>query len=128
MAAAKLNLFIDQGATWRYGLVLKAGPSADALPMNLTGYTARMQVRSIKPLGSPTSVVSTLIVELTSANGRIELGGVDGSIKLVLSATDTALLDFERSVYDLEIESAGGEVTRVVEGNVSLSRQVTKDE
>ena len=119
MPAAKLNLAIEQGATWRHGLALKAGPGANAPALDLTGFTARMQLRA--DLAAP-----AVLVELTSANGRITMTPLEGRLDLVLSSQDTTALDFDRAVYDLEIESAGGEVTRVLTGVVTLSRQVTR--
>lgn len=119
MPAAKLNLAIEQGATWRHGLALRAGPGTQAPALDLTGFTARMQLRA--ELSAP-----DVLVELTSANGRIQITPLEGRLDLLLSATDTAALDFDRAVYDLEIESAGGEVTRVLTGVVTLSRQVTR--
>ena len=119
MPAAKLNIAIEQGATFRHSLALKAGPTANAPALDLSGFTARMQLRAD---------LSGLVVllELTPANGRITLTPLDGRVDLCISATDTAALDFDRAVYDLEIESAGGEVTRVLAGVVTLSRQVTR--
>ena len=119
MPAAKLNLAIEQGATWTHGLALKAGPGATAPALDLTGYSARMHIRTEIAAADP-------LIALTSANGRITLTPAEGRIDLRLSATDTAALTFERAVYDLEIESAGGEVTRVLQGFVSLNLQVTR--
>lgn len=119
MPAAKLNLSIEQGATWRHSLALKAGAGASAPALDLTGYTARMQVRA--ELAAPVA-----LLELTTGNGRIAITPLDGRLDLLVSATDTGALDFDRAVYDLEIESAGGEVTRVLTGGVMLSKQVTR--
>lgn len=119
MPAAKLNLSIEQGATWRHSLALKAGSGTGAPALDMSGYTARMQVRA--ELAAP-----DVLLELTSANGRITITPLDGRIDITVSATDTSGLQFERAVYDLEIESAGGEVTRVLAGMVTLSRQVTR--
>jgi hypothetical protein len=118
MPAAKLNLIIEQGTTWKHSLVLKAG-AATAPAVNLLGFTARMHIRS------ELADASTL-AELTSANGRITITPATGQIDLMLSATDTAALGFERAVYDLEIESATGEVTRILQGFVNLSLEVTR--
>ena len=119
MPAANLNPTTEQGATWRHGLALKAGPGVSAPALDLTGFTARMQLRA--ELAAP-----AVLVALTSANARITITPLDGRLDLVLSATDTAALDFDRAVYDLEIEGAGGEVTRVLTGVATLSKQVTR--
>ncbi len=119
MPAAKLNLTIEQGTTWRHSLSLKAGAGASAPALDLTGYIARMQLRA--ELAAP-----DVLLELTTTNTRITITPLDGRIDLLVSATDTTALEFDRAVYDLEIESAGGEVTRVLTGFVTLSRQVTR--
>ena len=65
---AKLKLTIYQGATFRKRLTWK-GPLPAQTPIDLTGCTARMQVR-------PEVESSTVLLELTTANGGITLGGV----------------------------------------------------
>jgi tRNA threonylcarbamoyladenosine modification (KEOPS) complex Pcc1 subunit len=77
--------------------------------INLVGYTARMQVRS-------TLESAEALIELTTANGRIALGGSAGTITLTISATDTAALTAGRGVYDLELVSGSGIVTRLLQG------------
>lgn len=86
--------------------------------VNVTGYTARLQVR--KSHRSTSAVVS-----LTSSSG-LTLGGSAGTIQIVISATATAALDAGRYVYDLELVSAGGAVTRVLEGAFVLTPEVTR--
>jgi hypothetical protein len=119
MPAAKLNLTIEQGATWRYALDLKGGTKATDPALDLTGYTAQMQLRDDIDSGAA-------IIALSTANARITIQPLLGRLELLLSAPDTAALTFERAVYDLEITSAGGEVTRVLQGSVTLSKEVTR--
>ena len=121
MAAAQHDLVVEQGATWSQAVIWKTGSPATAV--NLTGYTARMQLR--------TSVTaSTAALSLTTENGRIALtagsGAGAGTITLSISATDTAALAAGRYVYDLELVSGGGLVTRVMEGVVTVSAEVTR--
>ena len=115
MAATTYDLLIEQGATFSQLVTYKESGVA----VNLTGYTARMQVRST--LESATSVV-----ELTTANGRIALGGAAGTITLTISATDSAALTAGRGVYDLELVSGSGIVTRLLQGVATISRNVTR--
>lgn len=88
------------------------------VPVDLTGYTARMHVRTAVATASTT-------IELTTANGRIALGGATGTITLQLSATDTAALAAKRYVYDLELVS-GTTVTRLLQGAFTVSAEVTR--
>jgi len=87
--------------------------------VNLTGYTARLQVRA-------TYDSSSTILSLTSAAG-ITLGGAAGTIAITASATTTAALTAPFSgVYDLELVSGGGEVTRLLEGTATVSPEVSR--
>jgi len=112
MSAARLNIEIEQGATWKHTLQLTSGD----VTMNLSGYTARMQIR--KNYASESTLAN-----LTSSSG-ITIS--QGTLSLLLSATSTTDLPSGAAVYDLEIESASGEVTRVIFGDVYISRQVTR--
>lgn len=88
-------------------------------PVSLAGYTARMQVR--KKL-KDTSVLLTL----TTENGGIVLDDATKTITLRIPAIDTATLNFQQAVYDLELETASGHVIRFAEGNISLAAEVTR--
>lgn len=113
-APGKVNLAIYQGATYDKTFTWIVSD----VPVNLTGYTARMKVR-------PTVSSSTVYLDLTTANGKIVLGGSAGTVQLLLSATETAALTFTTGVYDLELVS-GSTVTRLIEGNVTVSKEVTR--
>lgn len=113
---AKLPLRIRQGATFRKHLLWK---SPLGVPIDLTGCVARMQVR-------PEIESSTVLVELTTENGRILLGGVDGTLILELDPATTAAFDWDSGVYDLEIQHANGDVTALVFGAVSVRKEVTR--
>jgi hypothetical protein len=115
MAATTYDILIEQGATFSQVITYKEAGVA----VNLTGYTARMQVRA-------TLESATALIELTTANGRIALGGAAGTITLTISATDSAALTAGRGVYDLELVSGSGIVTRLLQGVATISRNVTR--
>jgi hypothetical protein len=115
MAATTYDILIEQGATFSQVITYKEAGVA----VNLTGYTARMQVRA-------TLESASTLVELTTANSRIALGGTAGTISLTISATDTAALTSGRGVYDLELVSGSGIVTRLLQGVATISRNVTR--
>ena len=117
MAAAKLKLMIEQGATFRKVLTWKSGTPAAAV--DLTGCTARMQMRAEIDSATP-------LVSLTTENGGIALGGVAGTIELLITATATAAFTWTSAVYDLEIILANGDVRRLVYGLVTVSPEVTR--
>lgn len=114
---AKIKLAIYQGATFRKRLTWKDSSST---PIDLTGCTARMQVR-VK-LKDETPVLS-----LTTENGGITLGGVDGTVDLYVSDEDTTDFTWKGGVLDLEIVHPSGDVTRLAEGSASVSPEVTRD-
>lgn len=87
-------------------------------PMDLTGFTALMHIRQ-----SISSVTPLLI--LSTSNGRIIFNPVLFTITLMITAADTAALTFTSGVFDLELMS-GTEVTRLVEGNVIVTDEVTR--
>ena len=109
-----LNLTMWQGATWDYTLTW----TISATPVNLTGYTARMQVRKLH--SSPTAVLS-----LTNLAG-ITLGGSAGTIVLAATATQTAAITASTYVYDLELVSGAGVVTRLLEGTMTVDAEATR--
>ena len=114
---AKLKFTIYQGAT--FPKRLRWRDKAAGTPIDLTGCTARMQVRA--EIGSP-----TVLLELTTENGGITLGGTAGTIDLYVGATATAAFTWEGGVFDLEIEFPGGDVRRLAQGTVSVSPEVTR--
>lgn len=118
MAAAKLKLLVEQGATFRKVLTWKAG--TPAAPVDLSGCTARMQFRADIAAAVP-------LITLTTENNGIVLGGVLGTIELVITATATAGFTWTAAVYDLEIVFASGDVHRLVYGSVTVSPEVTRD-
>ena len=88
-------------------------------PQDISGYTARMQLR--QPLES-----STKILDLTSGTGELVLGTTSGKITVTLAASATATLDFQTALYDLELVSTGGIVTRIASGTITLNKEVTR--
>jgi len=114
--AGTLHLTIEQGATFNPVLTWK---DQNGVLIDLTGYSARMQIRE--------NIEDTAVIHtLTDANGHLVLGGVAGTITFSMSSAITAALDFDTAVYDLELISAGGIVTRLLKGDVILSKEVTR--
>lgn len=71
-------------------------------------------------------ISGTAVLSLTTENGKITLGGTAGTITLSLTAAETAAITQSSLAYDLELVSAGGEVTRLVEGQIVLTPEVTR--
>jgi hypothetical protein len=87
-------------------------------PKDLTDWTARMHIRE------ELDDVAT-IVELVSPDD-IDISATDALITVTIEDEATALYDFDEGVYDLELEDGAGAVTRLVEGSVTLCREVTR--
>ena len=123
MIAGIYNLLVEQGAT--FGRVLDVQQPDPIDPtgatyevMSLENFTARMQVRR-------TIESTTVMVSLTTENGRIAIEGAIGRITLSMSDTVTAAIETS-GVYDLEIVDAGGDVSRLIQGNFTLAPEVTR--
>jgi hypothetical protein len=113
--AGGYDIVADQGAT--YSQVFTWKDSAGD-PVSLVGWTGRMQVRDLTP-------TDTLVLELTTSNDRMTLGGAAGTITLSVAASDMADVDSGRYVYDLELVN-GSTVERLVMGNFTVRGEVTR--
>lgn len=136
MPARKRDFIIEKGADFQRQLFLKPGSDAD-----IRNFTARMQVRS--------AVSSEIVVlELTTENNRIncDYGIITINVTAaVTTALDTSGLtskgkitepgptgelpyesDGKLAVYDLELISPAGVVTRYLEGRVCIIDNVTR--
>lgn len=88
-------------------------------PIDLESYTARMQIRLKVTDELPTD-------ELTTENGGIILDNTLKTITLNRSAGTTAAYTFNTAIYSLEMVSAGGQVTPLVNGTLTLIKEVTR--
>ena len=115
--AAQYNIVADQGSTLSRVIYYKDPAN---VPVKFGGYTARMQVR-------PSIASSTVLLELTTENGGIELGETDGSIALSVEDTITAELDEGLYKYDLELIAPSSDlyVYKLLQGNFAVRSEVT---
>lgn len=136
MPARDRGFIIEKGASFQRELYLKAGPDAD-----IRLFTARMQIRA-------SAISEPFLLELTTENGRL---AVDyGKITINLPASVTAAIDTSTlttkgkatepapagelpyeaegkiAVYDLELESPAGVVTRFLQGKIVFVDNVTR--
>lgn len=126
MAAGRYSFIIEQGSTLDFEIQYK---DSNNVPIDLTGYGGRMQIRST--IDSPTPII-TLSSSLNADGTGLNFSGsngttppTSGSIGIYISAASSSVFTFTTAVYDLEIVS-GSRVTRILEGGVSLSREVTR--
>jgi hypothetical protein len=111
MAAGTYNFTIEQGATFTRLLTLKENDSV----MNLTGYSAASQMR----LTHDTSTVAGTITSVVAS-------GTGGQITLSMTAAQTGAIEEGIYVYDAEITNSVGSVTRILQGRITLTPQVTR--
>ena len=121
MRPAYIVLHMEQGATFVKNLTLT---DSAGVPVDLTGKTARMQIRD--------DYTGALILELTTANGRIAALDNTGVVSLRIPAETLADLsvdiDYTTFKYDLELVSVSGLeeiVERPVRGTIVLWKEIT---
>lgn len=105
------NIFIDAGANYS-NIITVAANGAGAL--NLTGYTVKSQIRK--------SYTSTTAYNFTAS----VFDAVAGKVRLELTAAQTGAIPPGRYLYDVEITSSAGNRTRVVEGIVTVTPEITQ--
>jgi len=109
--AAKANLVVDQGADFSTTITVEdAGAAVD-----LTGYTANGHIRK--------HYSSTTAVPITCSFGTPRS---EGKITLSLSRATTSDMEAGRYVYDVEITSSANTRSRLVEGIVTITPEVTR--
>lgn len=116
-ALATVDLVVSQGADCAFAFQYLAGTGTDAVGIDLTGWSARAQLR--------TSVGGPLWVTLTSSSGIVL--DAAGNVVLLVARTASASWDaLDHGVWDLQLTDTGGAVVRLVEGKVTVDHSVTR--
>ncbi len=87
-------------------------------PVDLAGYTARMQLRAKLE-------DSTVIHELTTENGGITINNTSKTVTLNINAATTSGFSFQTAVYSLELVT-GATVVPFANGSITLVKEVTR--
>jgi len=87
-------------------------------PVTLTGYTAKMQIR--------TTLTADVLLELTDANSKIILDNTNKTIAINITAVETAAFTFGTAIYSLELTDGSGVVTQLATGTLTLVKEVTR--
>ena len=132
MAAWKYSFTVEQGTTVNFEIQYK---DSNSNPIDLTGYTAKMQIRSDYADNNPTTYL-TLNSTLNADGTGLNLSGSDGvtplssgSIGIYIASCTSSKLDFDKAYYDLELYSGSGDcpyTIRLLEGQIKLSKEVTR--
>jgi hypothetical protein len=88
-------------------------------PVNLAGYTARMQIRN--KLSD-----TTYLLNMTTENGGIILNNSIKTIELKITAVNSTAITWTSGVYSLELISAEGVVSTLMNGTVTVKQEVTR--
>ena len=114
--AVEYNVVIDQGADWFLNVTYE---NPNGTPVDLSNYTALMQVRSTPQ--SPTAVMT-----LSTTDG-IVITGLTGLVSMHATNIQTGAIDEGNYVYDLEItDPVTSTITRLIQGQAIVSAQVTR--
>lgn len=119
MTATKYDFTLEQGADLDFTVQVWAN-SAQTVPQNLTGYDARMMIRSTRTAtGSP-------LVSLTSTpSAGLTVNGPAGQVTVHISGSATAGYTWLNGQWDLEVFN-GSVIKRAAYGNVSVLAEVTR--
>lgn len=131
------NLHVNQGETFSFTHIHKVAGS----PVDLSGYSARMSVRDwfgegLKAYFStasdadggtltlPSSPTGAIVISMTATQSS----GIIESVPAYSFADDMGddVDAVEKYIYDLEIVSGAGAVTRVIQGEMHIRRGVTE--
>jgi hypothetical protein len=122
MGVGAYNICIYQGQTYSKTFIWSAGTCCGAgtvgatpIPVDLTGYTANLQIR---PFAGSTTL-------LYDASTNIVLGGVTGTIVLTIPSIVTETFTWPNGVYDLFLTDSSGNVTPLLAGMVTVTPAVS---
>lgn len=121
----------------RYDIITQSGVTYDlpisyrdvaGTPINLTGYTARMQIREL-----PNFPILVEFNTALTANGFIFLNGpaeeredgANGNLRLFMTAANSANITPLVARYQLNITDSEGYVTPIIEGRFEIQGSVT---
>ena len=111
--AAYVELYMDQGAD--FNNIINLTDDLTNATVNLSGYSVRSQMRRSYYSANPTSNITCTISN--SSNGEITMS---------VTAANTSNIKAGRYLFDLETEDGNGFVTRVLEGIITVTPQVTR--
>jgi hypothetical protein len=114
--AVQKNFEVDQNATFTFEV--QYTEEDEVTPIDLTGATAKMQVRDTK--GG-----SKLAFTLTSPSGGITIDGPNGKLTIKITPTQTNKMFYPKSSYDIMVVDSNSNKVKLLEGFMTLSRSVT---
>lgn len=111
--SAYVELYIDQGTT--FNNVINLTDDVTNTPINIAGYTATSQLRrSYYSTNASANITCTIT---NAANGELTLS---------MTASNTANLKPGRYVFDVKTVDTSNTTSRVLEGVITVTPQVSK--
>jgi len=124
MAAANLDILIEQGATFSRTLTIE---DSNGAPIDLTGWTFVGKIRALQEDSSAIGTFSFTILNQVTNKGQVTWS---------MSATNTLALpavvtkSYQRvnyySLYDINATHADGSVERILQGTCQISPEVSR--
>lgn len=111
--SGRYDFVIKQGATFSRVITFR---NPDGSLLNLTNYTATLTIYN--------RIDGSIVDTLTTANGKLTLGGTAGTVTILLSYSVTDAYDFDKGVWELDFTN-GSQKERPLEGVCTLARKGT---
>lgn len=106
------ELTVDQGSTFESTIDLVTD---DGAVINVAGYVFSGQIRKSYYSSNATANLTLTIVD-----------AANGNVKVSISAANTANIKAGRYLYDIKMTDTSNIVTRLVEGVITITPQVTR--
>lgn len=111
--ASYTELYMDQGATFFNTITLNDETTNDYV--NLSSYIVRSQMRRSYYSANASANITCTVTD--AANGEITMS---------LTALETANIKAGRYLFDVETVSTGNVVTRILEGIITVTPNITR--
>lgn len=111
--AAYAELYLDQGTT--FNNIINLTDDVTNAYINVSGYVVRSQMRRSYYSANASATITCTITDAPN-----------GEITMSMTAANTANLKAGRYLYDVEIVDTNGNVSRILEGIISITPEITK--
>lgn len=111
--AAYTELYLDQGAT--FNNIINLTDDITNAPINIAGYTITSQM---KRSYYSSNITANIVCTVTNYS--------NGEITMSMTAANTAKIKAGRYVFDVKLKDQVNIITRVLEGIITVTPQVTK--
>jgi hypothetical protein len=111
--AAYVELFMDQGTT--FNNIINLSDDLTNANINISGYVIRSQMRRSYYSANASANITCTITD-----------AINGEITMNLPANTTANIKAGRYLFDLETVSTSGVTSRVLEGIITVTPEITR--